>query len=192
MILAYSIILLIIIALLLKRDLRAIGRLTYHGSWKLAVAIAGLFILQFTAIIYAPERTTLQILLLILSQLALALLFLLNRHIPGAKLFILGITLNTAVMVANGGLMPVTPETHRYVHPEQTIAVEAKPVLSKNIVLPRSETNLWILSDIIHITLPWRRNAMSFGDLLLVLGVAQFLFQTTASKAKPQPGWTVS
>ncbi|MCP4358767.1 MAG: DUF5317 domain-containing protein [Chloroflexi bacterium] len=182
MILAYAIICLLVLALLLRRDISAIGKMSYRGGWQAVAAVAGLFIVQWFAVIYAVERTVFQMSLLILSHIALILLFLLNRHVPGAKLFTLGIILNTVVMVANGGWMPVTPETYRYVHPDQTAEVSAKPIKSKNIVLPRTETKLWVLSDIIPVALPWRRYSISLGDIVMVLGVAQFLFQTTSKK----------
>jgi hypothetical protein len=182
-ILAYAIILLIILALLLRRDLSALGRIPYRGGWKAAAAVVGLFVLQAALIIYVPGQTIWQMVLLILSQLALIFVLLLNHHVPGAKLFALGIILNTVVMVANGGWMPVTPETQQFVHPDRPVEVDAKPPSSKNIVLPRSETKLWILSDIVRVTLPWRRNAISIGDLLLVAGAAQFIFQINLKKA---------
>ncbi len=189
MILAYAIIALIILALLLRRNLRAIGQLSYRGNWKLAVVLPGLFVLQWATVVYATERTSLKVVFLILSHLALILLILINRHLPGAKLFALGVFLNTAVMVANGGWMPITPETYRYVHPNQTtIEAHIPPPKSKNIILPRAETKLWILSDMIPAPLPWRRYAVSIGDLLLVIGVAQFLFKTTKSDAVYQVG----
>jgi hypothetical protein len=34
----------------------------------------------------------------------------------------------------------------------------------------------------IRITLPWRRTAVSIGDVLLVVAVAQFIFRATAKK----------
>jgi hypothetical protein len=184
-ILAYAIILLIILALLLRRDLSALGRIPYRGGWKAAAAVVGLFVLQAALIIYVPGQAMWQMAVLILSQLALICVLFLNYHVPGAKLFALGIILNTAVMVANGGWMPVTPETQQFVHPDQPVEVYAKPPSSKNIVLRRSETRLWILSDIVRVTLPWRRNAISIGDLLLVAGVAQFIFQLDLQKAYP-------
>lgn len=183
MILAYAIILLIILALLLRRDLSTLGRIPYRGGWKVAAAVVGLFVLQAALIIYVPGQTIWQMVLLILSQLALVFLLLLNHHVPGAQLFALGIILNTTVMVANGGWMPVTPETQQFVHPDRPVEVYAKPPSSKNIVLPHSETKLWILSDIIRVTLPWRRNAISIGDLLLIVGAAQFIFQIDLKKA---------
>ena len=185
MILAYAIILLIILALILRRDLSALGRIPYRGGWKAAAAVVGLFVLQAALIIYVPGQAIWQMAILILSQLALICVLLLNHHVPGSKLFALGIILNTAVMVANGGWMPVTPETQQFVHSDQPVEVYAKPPSSKNIVLRRSETRLWILSDIVRVTLPWRRNAISIGDLLLVAGVAQFIFQLDLQKAYP-------
>jgi hypothetical protein len=181
-ILAYAIILLIILAVLFRRDLSALGQISYRGGWKFAGVVLGLFILQAVMVIYAPGQTIWQMVILISSQIALMFVFLLNYYVPGAKLFAVGIALNVLVMVANGGWMPVTPETYHFVHPDRPIVEGTKPSSSKNIILPRSETKLWVLSDIIHVTLPWRRYAVSMGDMLLIVAVAQFIFQTTAKK----------
>ena len=182
MVLADAIIFLLILALLLRRDLSAVGRISYRGGWKFAAVVAGLFALQALTVLYVPGQTVFQIALLMLSQIALVFLLLLNRHVPGAKLFVLGIMLNIAVMVANGGWMPVTPEIHNFVHPDRPVELQARQVNSKDVILPRTETNLWILSDIIPVTLPWRRNAVSIGDVLLILGAAQFIFQATSKQ----------
>jgi hypothetical protein len=173
----------------MRRDLSAIGRLSFRGGWKLAVAVAGLFLVQAKLVIFVPGQTVFQMALLILSQAALVLLILVNRHIPGAKLFALGVILNTVVMVANGGWMPVTPETVEFASPDRPAVMEyGKPQDSKNIVMARSDTNLWILSDIIPVTLPWNRYAVSIGDILLIVGAAQFIFQTT-SRSKSKHWW---
>ena len=182
MILAYAAIALIALALLFKRDLGAIGKLPYKGNWKLIAIIMGLFVLQWITVIIAEERTFLQMMLLIASHLTLILLFLINRHIAGAKLFALGIFLNTLVMVVNGGWMPVAPEMAHFVHPDRPAEVYSHPAKSKNIILPRSETNLWILSDNIPVTLPWRKNAVSIGDVLMIVAIGLFLFQPAVSK----------
>jgi hypothetical protein len=181
-VLAYAIIFLIILAVLFRRDLGALGQISYRGGWKFAGAVLGLFILQAVMVIYAPGQTILQMVILTASQIALIFLFLLNHYVPGAKLFALGIALNVLVMAANGGWMPVTPETYHFVHPDRPIVEQTRPSSSKNIILPRSETNLWILSDMIRVPLPWRRTAISMGDLLLIMAMAQFIFQTTAKK----------
>jgi hypothetical protein len=190
MVLAYAVIFTILLAWLLRRDLRAIGRQPYRGGGKLVATVAGLFVLQAAAVLYVPGQTLLQMALLILSQTALVLLVLLNRHLAGAKLLVLGITLNTLVMVANGGWMPVTPETYRFVHPERSLEVQARPPSSKGIILPREQTRLWLLSDVIRVTLPWRRNAVSLGDVLLVAGAAHFILGSTSRRDQPAPGWS--
>lgn len=189
MILVFAVVLIVIAAIVMRRDLSAIGRLSFRGGWKLAVAVAGLFLVQAKLVIFVPGQTVFQMALLILSQAALVLLILVNRHIPGAKLFALGVILNTVVMVANGGWMPVTPETVEFASPDRPAVVEySKPQDSKNIVMARSDTNLWILSDIIPVTLPWNRYAVSIGDILLIVGAAQFIFQTT-SRSKSKHWW---
>jgi hypothetical protein len=190
-ILAYAIIALIVIALILRRDLSTIGKISFRGGWKLVAIVLGLYVLQAVMVVYVQGQSNAQMLILNISQMALLFLVLLNYHLPGAKIFILGLALNIMVMVVNGGWMPVTLETYYFVHPDRTIEIGSKPSSSKNIILPREETNLWVLSDIIRVTLPWRPWALSVGDVLLVVGVAQFIFQTTLTKEaliKPKRG----
>jgi hypothetical protein len=182
MVLTYAIILLVLLALLLRRDLSAIGRIAFRGSWWLVIIVISLFALQATLVLYLPGQSSWQMVLLIASQFALLGVVLLNHFVPGAKLFALGIALNLLVMVANGGWMPVTPETYQFVHPERIVTLYTKPASSKNIILPRAETKLWYLSDVIRLPLPGRRTAVSLGDVLLIGGVAQLIMQTTSKK----------
>ena len=103
MVLAYAIILLVILALLFQRDLSAIGRITYRGGWIPLAGVIVLFIVQAAMVLYVPGQTTLQRAILMLSQITLIFLILLNHHVPGAKLFALGIILNATVMLATPG-----------------------------------------------------------------------------------------
>ena len=182
MILAYAIVILIVIALVLQRDLSPIGRLSYRGGWIMLILVIGLFILQANFVIFAAGQSTSQMILLLGSQILLTGLILLNYHIPGAKMFALGLILNIIVMGLNSGWMPITPETYNYVHPNRQVEVFTRPPNSKNIVIPQSETTLWILSDIIRVPVPWRRYAMSVGDVLLIVGVAQLIFLASLRK----------
>lgn len=184
MFLAYAILFLVVLAWILRRDLSAIGQIKFKGGLLLGGLVVALFILQATTVLYVSGQTALQILVLVSSQLALILLLGLNRHLPGVKLFILGIALNLLVMIANGGWMPVSPETYRYIYPNRVVDIHSRPPSSKNIILQREETSLWVLSDIIRLTLPWRRTAISVGDVLLVVAAAQFIFQSTSTKAQ--------
>jgi hypothetical protein len=182
MVVAEAVIFFIVVAILLRRDLGALARLRFRGGWKFALLVAGLFAAQALMIVYAPGQSALQVVVLMLSQTTLLVLVVLNRHVPGAILFSLGIVLNLVVMLANGGWMPITPEMYRFVHPERVLDIQARAPSSKGIILPREQTNLWLLSDIVPIALPWRRTAVSIGDLLLIAGAGQFIFQGSARK----------
>jgi hypothetical protein len=181
-VLAEAVIFWIIVALLLRRDFGAIARLTFRGGWKLVVIVVGLFVVQALVVLYVPGQTVVQLAALTVSQLALLALVIVNRHLPGAVLFASGMVLNIVVMLANGGWMPITPEIYYFVHPDRVVDIESRPPNSKGVVLPRSETNLWVLSDIVPVLLPWRRTAVSIGDLLLVASTAQFIFHATAKR----------
>jgi hypothetical protein len=174
MILVYAILLLIGLALIFRSDVKSLGYIQFRGGWKLALIVVTIFALQWVLIITNPERTVLHTALLVLSHTGALLLVWLNRHIPGAVVFAAGIVLNTVAMLANGGWMPVTPELVRYVDGDPNAVLVST---GKNIILPYTETRLWLLSDIIPVALPWRRWAISIGDILLVLGIAQFLFK---------------
>jgi len=179
---AEALIFLVVVALLLRRDLCAIARYNFQGGWRLFVLVAGLFALQALTVLYVPGQSSVQVVLLLLSQVGLLLLVLLNRHLPGALIFATGVALNTIVMVANGGWMPITPEMYQFVHPDRVVDVQARAPSSKGIILPREQTNLWFLSDIVPVALPWRRTAVSVGDLLLIAGSAQFIFQGSTKR----------
>jgi hypothetical protein len=181
-ILVYAIIFLIILALLFRRDLTALGQIHYRGGWKLGGIVVSLFLLQAALVLYVPGQTMFQMLIVILTQLTLIFVFLLNHHLPGAKLFALGVILNTTVMIANGGWMPITPETYHSIRPNGSLELQARAPVSKGIMVPRSETNLWFLSDIIPVSIPGHKIAMSIGDLILIIGAAQFLFQAKPEK----------
>ena len=184
MVLAYAILILIFVALVLRRELSAIGKLSYRGGWMLPGLVVALFGLQWAIVVANLGQAGLQIATLILSQIALIILLLWNYHLPGAKLFALGVALNVIVIIANGGWMPLTQETYHYIYPDRTIEIGARMPNSKSIILPQEETTLWVLSDIIRVAVPWRRWAVSIGDLLIVVAVAQFIFQTSSRKEK--------
>jgi len=187
MVLAYAIIGLIILALLLQRDLSRIGHLSFKGGLWLLIMVVGLFVVQALFVLYQPGQNVWQMILLILSQLALLLILMLNRSMPGIKLFALGIVLNLVVMVANGGWMPITPETYQFVYPGQDAPLYTRPFSSKNIVLPQAETKFWILSDMIPLSLPGDRTAISIGDIFLVVGIGQFVFLVTSPQKDIAP-----
>ncbi len=171
-------------SLVLRRNLiTPIGERPYRGGWKIVAFIIILYVLQATLVVYAPGQTVFQMLIMTSTHLGFAIPFFLNRHIPGAKLVALGLILNVTVTIANGGWMPITPEAAHFVYRDKVpIEIGIRLPRSKSIVLDKEDTNLWILSDIIRIKVPWRRAALSIGDVLLVAGIAQSIFQVTSKE----------
>ena len=95
-----------------------------------------------------------------------------NRRLPGFWLLGVGLLLNFAVITANGGLMPISPETLTTVHGAQTQEVTVGSTIgAKDIVLSVEETRLEWLAD--RFTLPDQlpiQFAYSLGDVFLVIG----------------------
>lgn len=120
------------------------------------------------------------------SYLLLILVVALNRHLPGLPLVGLGLALNLVVMVANGGYMPISPEAVAqagFNHLLLSGEPGARLASTKDVLLPRDMTNLWVLSDIFVVPefLPLR-SVFSIGDVLLACGVF-ILFQKGTRRA---------
>jgi len=116
---------------------------------------------------------------LLTASYGLLLVFIwLNRHLPGLALIAAGLSLNLAVMLANGGFMPVTPEALRrggQLHLVDTLEEWARVRNTKNVVLYRENTRLWFLSDVFVIPPPVPiASIFSVGDVFIAAGV--FLF----------------
>lgn len=96
-----------------------------------------------------------------------------NRGYPGLSLAFVGILSNAAVIVVNGGYMPIW-ETSL-----EAAGLTADDITSAlHVVVPGTASdfllNLLILGDVIPI--PFAQNVASLGDLFLTLGLAFFLF----------------
>jgi hypothetical protein len=119
--------------------------------------------------------------LFILSHGVLLIFVWLNRHITGILVIGFGVVLNLAVILLNGGFMPISPETLVRINPG-TISTDwilgAHYAYSKDVILARSETNLWWLSDILVLPIPIPvRAAFSPGDLIIAAGIIRLLFE---------------
>jgi hypothetical protein len=102
-----------------------------------------------------------------------------NRRLSGVKLIGLGLLLNLLVIVANGGFMPIRPDTLVQIGYDSNVPRLETGYLvarTKNIVMAPGEARLWFLSDILVLPSPFPiPSALSLGDVLIVAGVFLFL-----------------
>jgi len=110
-----------------------------------------------------------------------------NRRLPGVFLVGLGLLANLVVMTLNGGWMPITPEALQrmgrlsWVTPRGTVA---KVWGAKNVALPRAETRLWWLSDILVLGPPLSLpTAFSLGDVLIAAGLFWLLQEALVGRS---------
>ena len=129
-------------------------------------------------------------LLILLSYVALLLFVLANRRHLGISIIGIGLLLNFLAIAANGGLMPVSPETleraglaHRLPELET-----GEPVpKTKDILLEKGDTRLWFLSDILALDNPLGVRAFSVGDTVIGAGLAVTLAQLVLPRPKGLP-----
>ncbi len=113
--------------------------------------------------------------LLVLSYVLLLWFGWSNRHLWSIRILTIGVVLNFIAVVANGGLMPVSPETLTRIHPSTSAEdwrLGIVPRGTKDIVLSRDQTRFWFLTDILVVPppFPWP-TALSVGDLFIWLGI---------------------
>lgn len=122
---------------------------------------------------------------LISSQFGLCIFVWGNRHIPAFWILGLGLIMNLTVIVANGGLMPVSPETIMRLLPDlpaESWQIGKRFGRSKDVVLLPSQTLFPWLSDR-FVTPPWypQPAAFSLGDILIAAGAFWLFWQAGGS-----------
>jgi len=166
-------------------QVRNLAHLSVQHAW---IPLA-MFSLQFGIVLFPQGQSELLLGLrpwVMIVTYALLIAFLcVNRRLPGMKLILLGAMLNLAVILANGGYMPVTSEALMrsghldlvFVHDEQAFVLG-----SKDIVLPEAQTRLQLLSDIVGIPEAFPVSAtFSVGDLFIMAGAAGLVYRVMLS-----------
>jgi hypothetical protein len=150
--------------------------------WAGLVGLA--FIPQFFAFVLPSTRAAFPrewIAVVLISSQALLLFFsIINIRRSGFWLLGLGLVCNLLVIILNGGMMPISPETLQQLYPNASAGawqLGQRLGVGKDVVLPAAETVLWFLSDCL--TLPnWAvyKLAFSVGDVLIAAGAFWMLF----------------
>ncbi|MDP3064540.1 MAG: DUF5317 domain-containing protein, partial [Chloroflexota bacterium] len=113
---------------------------------------------------------------LVASYLVLLLALVRDLRRPAIALIFVGASLNFAVISANGGLMPVSPETLSRIAP----SVNGRPIspggprtFDKDTLREADNTRLRWLSDTLVFPRPLRAVPVAFsvGDVLIALGI---------------------
>lgn len=155
-----------------------IAALPLHWAWLVLLAVILQWPLQ-----RAPAGPThglrLQQALFLGSQLLLLAFVWRNRRLIGVLLAGAGVAINLVVILANGGFMPITPETLAAINPGTTQEQWPEGLHyghSKDVIQSREDTALWALSDILVVPspFPWP-TAFSAGDLLIAAGIVVLL-----------------
>lgn len=116
--------------------------------------------------------------LLTASQLLLLGFAWLNQKLPGMKILLLGAALNFTVMAANGGFMPISPQTASRLVPQEVLQ-EIPPgerFGTKDILLHPEDTRFeWLADRFLPPGWFGYQVAFSLGDVLIAFGVFRLL-----------------
>ena len=160
------------------------GRRIHTPEISLAWLVLAAYLPQFLAFQFPVSRKFFPdewaAIILVVSQGALLIFAWSNRRQPVFWMLGLGLACNLAVIVLNGGLMPISPETVVRLAPEASNSawqVGERLGIGKDIVLETSRTRLWWLAD--RFLLPgWFPYSVAFslGDLLIAFGTFGFFW----------------
>ncbi|MCB0115975.1 MAG: DUF5317 domain-containing protein [Caldilineaceae bacterium] len=159
-------------------------------AWIVTLALIPQFLafyVPITASTFSKEAATIS---LVVSQFGLLLFLWLNRSIRAFYIVGLGLILNLLVIVANGGLMPISPDTIATLAPDvprETWVIGERLGRTKDVILPAEQMRLPWLADR-FVTPSWypEPTAFSFGDIVLAFGIVLFFWQASGHRSNRQ------
>lgn len=160
------------------------GRLRFpdlHLAWLVPLAFAPQWLTFYWPVTHRLATVQVASVVLVSSQLLLLIFAWVNRREQAFWWLGLGLFLNLLVIVLNGGLMPISPETLGRLIPEVdpgTWPVGQRFGSSKDIVLPWEEMRLpWLADRFLTPTWAPQRAAFSVGDVFVAFGAFWLLWQ---------------
>jgi hypothetical protein len=151
-----------------------------HAVWLLILAILP----QWLAFSFPITRSVLTLtivkVLFVSSQVLLLAFILINVRKPGMWLIGAGLVSNLLVIVANGGLMPISPRTVGQIYPNaptESIETGTRLGWTKDIILEVDDTKIaWLSDRFVTPELFSTRYAFSTGDVLIAAGAFWLLW----------------
>src|SRR5262245_17695605 len=137
------IVLVIVVALLRGGSLRNFAAVQLRWLPLVIIGFA-LQLLIFTPFVRAPLVAFATVPIYVLSMLLLVIWWAVNCRIPGMALIAIGLTLNVIAISANGGHMPVSPESARYAGTIGNYTSEGAFV-ANNSIAAQANVRFWLL-----------------------------------------------
>ena len=167
----------------LRRGISALSSMRLRSKW---AALGALIIESLVAHILTPGAFA--TLCIVVVSLLLLRFFYSNHSLPGISLVMVGIGMNLAAMLANGGFMPMGLATAASIGVSPGVTVIGHHLIgTKDVLLPLADQRLAVLGD--RLTLPpafgaLSKTAYSLGDIVLSVGlsgmIARSAFQRDA------------
>lgn len=140
---------------------------------KYAWLVFAAFLPQFTAF-YISGNDKVPNWLLPLSQIGLLAFAWLNRKLPGMQFLLLGTALNLTVIAANGGFMPINPQTASHLIGQEALEEFqlGERFGTKDILLRPEDTRFeWLADRFLPPAWSVYQVAFSLGDVFIAMGV---------------------
>lgn len=144
-----------------------------RSAWLVVAGFIPQFLIAYLPATHNVAPNWLAVASLSASLIAFLAFVWINRRLPGMPVLLTGLVLNLAVMAANGGWMPITPDTASHLLGEDVtkhVALGAR-FGQKDILLAPQAIHLGFLADrfLLPAWFPYKV-AFSAGDILIAAG----------------------
>lgn len=161
---------------------------------RLSGLVIFVFLAQFFAFYFPITRKSIPdkgaSIALAVSQVIFLFFAWINRKLPGFWMLGLGLLLNLAVILPNGGWMPITPQTASRIYPNtppSSWKIGERLGTGKDIVLRPKDIRLeWLSDRFILPTSP--KVAFSLGDVFISTGAFWFCWSLGGVSRSQSPG----